>query len=240
MQPVITFVYAYYENPGMFEIQQKVWSSYPDKVKARLEVIVTDDCSSNNPARDHVIKDTGVNLSLYEIMEKVPWNWLECRNIGAHYAQGKWVLLTDMDHVVSLEIISKLMKRESNLEPETVYQFGRVKAPDMTPYKFHNDTFFLTKKLFWQSGGYDEDFSGLYGTSGMFRDRLLKVAVRNKKWEELCLILYGREVQPDASTVTFPRKEGRDPEAIIKVVNWKKKQAREIQRFMRPYRKVEF
>jgi len=238
MQPIVTFVYAYYENPGMFEIQQKTWATYTDKQKARLEVIVTDDCSSNSPARDHLLPDTGVDLSLYEITEKVKWNWLECRNIGAHYAKGRWLLLTDMDHVVSPSVIAKIMKQEAYLEPRTVYQFGRVKAPDMSWYKFHNDSFFLTKELFWQSGGYDEDFSGLYGTSGMFRNRLFMVADRNKKWDDLPLILYGREVQPDASTVGMARKEGRDPEAIRKMVHGKKEQGRDIQRFVRPYRKV--
>lgn len=238
MHPIITFVYAYYENPGMFEIQQATWASYPEKIRERLEVIVTDDCSFQSPAKNYLSRTNGVNISLYEIIEKVRWNWLECRNIGAHYAKGGWILLTDMDHVVPVEVISKLMKGINGLNPQTVYQFGRVKAPDLTPYKFHNDSFFLTRELFWLSGGYDEDFSGLYGTSGMFRNRLLKVADRNKKLETLHLVLYGREVQPDASTVGFPRKEGRDPAAILRVVNWKKEHARDIQRFLRPYRKV--
>lgn len=238
MQPIITFVYAYYENAGMFEIQQNIWASYPEKVKERLEVIVTDDCSFDSPARNHLMKDNGVNLTLYEITEKTRWNWLECRNIGAHYAQGKWLILTDMDHVVPMEVVARLMKHEVGFDLRTVYQFGRVKAPNLTPYKFHNDSFFLTKELFWQSGGYDEDFAGLYGTSGRFRDRLMGVYGKNKKWADLHLILYGREVQPDASTVGFPRKEGRDPEAIARVVRWKKEQGRGIQLFLQPYRKV--
>ena len=234
----ITFVYAYYENGGMFRLQQAIWNSYPKSIRDRVEFIVTDDCSSKDLARKNILPDNDINLTLYEITVKKPWNWLAARNIGAKHARGNWLLLTDMDHVVMPGEAGKIMGKLPHLDSRIVYQFGRVKAPDMTEYKFHNDSFFLSSKLFWLNGGYDEDFSGLYGTSGRFRDRLFKVARSHEKWEDIVLVLYSREVIPDASTTEFTRKEGRDPEAISRVERWKRKEKREIQLFLQPYRRV--
>ena len=234
----ITFVYSYYENAGMFKLQQEIWESYPADVRNQIEFIITDDCSAKNPARDNCIA-TKLDMSLYEITKKVQWNWLECRNIGAHYAKGSWILLTDMDHVVTPEMAVRLMERWPSLSSKTVYQFNRIRAVDMQPYKFHNDSFFLHKKLFWRCGGYDEELAGNYGTSGVFRDRLLKTANdRRERFNDMSLLLYGREVIPDASTIDFVRKEGRDPNLVKQLVAEKRRVGRGVFLFQQPYRKV--
>jgi hypothetical protein len=239
MPPVITFVYAYYENPEMFKLQQSIWASYPEKIRESVEIIVTDDCSSRNPARENLISDIPLRLSLYEIKEKVEWNWLEARNIGAHYAEGKWLLLTDMDHVVTKENIKRVLSRLHGLNSKIVYQFSRIRAVDNAPYKFHNDSFFVTKKVFWSCGGYDEDYAGLYGTSGRFRDRLFASAMDHETWDDIHLVLYGREVIPDASTTEFKRKEGRDPGQLSSRDAWKRSHKRSIQTFIRPFQRVQ-
>ncbi len=240
MGKLITFVYPYFENAGMFKLQQENWDAYPDDIRDQIEVIVTDDCSTQNPARKNLL-DRRTDMSLYQIETKVPWNWLEARNIGAYHAKGKWLLLTDMDHLVSTENIVKLFEKMPTLSSKYVYQFSRVKAPNFTPYKFHNDSFFLSKKMFWRCGGYDEEFAGLYGTSGKFRDRLL-YAAKNKRvmWSDLFLILYSREVVPDASTTIYPRKEGRDPNAIKRVIKQKRLSGNEsrILLFQQPYKRI--
>jgi hypothetical protein len=235
----ITFVYSYYENGEMFKLQQRTWESYPEDVRNQIEFIVTDDCSVKNPARNNRISPK-LNMSLYEITKKVQWNWLECRNIGAYYAKGAWLLLTDMDHVVTADMAIRLMERWPSLSYKTVYQFNRIRAVDMQPYKFHNDSFFLTKKMFWRCGGYDEELSGNYGTSGVFRERLLKTANdRRERLSDMSLLLYGREVLPDASTTEFARKEGRDPNVIKRIMAAKRDANRGILLFQQPYRKVE-
>jgi len=236
----ITFVYPYYENPGMFQVQQKNWMEYPLEDQKKLEIIVVDDCSALNPIIPaHVHTETlRCEMRVYRIKKKVPWNWLEARNIGAKKARGDWLLLTDMDHVVTPGVLRALLSILHKLKKDMVYQFYRVVAPDMVTYKYHNDSFLVTKDLFWRAGGYDEDYAGEYGTSGMFRRRLFDTAIDHKMLKGLSLTLYSREVIPDASTTTFLRKEGRDPMAIPTITKWKESKKREIQLFKQPYERI--
>lgn len=234
----ITLVYSYYENPKMFALQQKYWSDYRAEDKGKLEIIVTDDCSSKHPVHLTDISDTGISTSVYRIDTKVNWNWLQARNIGAKYAKGNWLVLTDMDHVISAKHINRLLRKIKHLDPNMVYQFGRKMAPDYLPYKFHNDSFFLTKKLFWKAGGYDECYAGLYGTSGLFRRRLFDNAAGHEQFKDVDLILFPRTIIPDASTTDLKRKEGRDPNAIPKITQWKEKNSIPIRHFIQPYHLV--
>lgn len=237
MTPELTFVYSYYENPKMFQIQQRIWGSYPEYLQRRLEVIVTDDCSSEKPLKPKHIIPMQYGFQAYRIQKKVPWNWLEARNIGAKHAQGKWLLLTDMDHVVSPKVLSWLLNHLQELNADFVYQFSRVLSTG-EPYKFHNDSFFVQKDLFWRCGGYDEDYAGNYGTSGMFRRRLFDAAAGNHLFIKLPLVLYSRDVVADASTRDLPRKEGRFSDALTKIKEWKNQTGRSIQHFLQPYERI--
>jgi len=236
---MISLVYAYYENAKMFQIQQANWLSYPEHAQKEMEVIITDDCSAKNPLLPQDISTVGeYDFSLFFIQKKISWNWLEARNIGAKHAKYDWLLLTDMDHVVTPGVFEALLKKRHKFDPEIVYQFARVVAPGMTKYKPHNDSFFVSKKLFWKSGGYDEDYSGQYGTSGIFRRRLFSVAKKHKELSNLSLVLYPRDFVEDASTRDLPRKEGRDPTAIKHITAWKLSRRREIQLFAQPYERL--
>ena len=98
-------------------------------------------------------------------------------------------------------------------DKEKFYLFSRVDAPNLTPYKRHPNSYFMHRDLYWKIGGYDEEFSGNYGTDGMYRRRAIKVAGEGIKMDAP-LIRYPREVIPDASTTEFHRKEGRDPNVL--------------------------
>src|SRR3546814_13261121 len=58
--------------------------------------------------------------------------------------------------------------------------------------------------------GYDEWFTGIYGTDSMWRARLYGVA-KQGFLKHVALTRYWRDLVPDASTTTLPRKEGRVP-----------------------------
>jgi hypothetical protein len=68
----------------------------------------------------------------------------------------------------------------------------------------------MSKALFWEVGGYDEEFSGYYGTDGYYRKRLNQKADEGTHLEGLTIIRYPREVIADASTTEFERKTAHD------------------------------
>lgn len=214
MRP-ITFICAYYRNGGMLREQQRVWSEYPSELKPYFHAIVTDDCSPKNDARPEHVKDTGIaSFQMFRTLVDVRWNWLFCRNLGVEYATTDWVLLTDIDHVCPADTLEHLVKGE--LDPACVYRFRRVDAPNRTPYKEHPNTWLMTRTMYDRIGGYDERFSGYYGSDGEFRDRVQKNAKAVVMLPQV-MIRYPREVIPDASTTTYGRKEEQDGEMIPKI-----------------------
>lgn len=207
IQRDLTFICAYYLNAGMLAEQQRVWAAYPAELKPHLHVIVTDDGSPHAPARE-VFAPTGLaSQRLFRVEVDVRWNWLTCRNIGVHHATTEWVLLTDIDHVLPADTLRTLLTCE--LAADCVYRLSRADAPDRTPYKPHPNTWLLTRKMFDRIGGYDERFSGFYGSDSEFRERVHDAA-REVVMLPQVMIRYPREVIPDASTTTYERKAKTD------------------------------
>ncbi len=229
---MITIINPYYDNPGMLLRQLRQWNSYNDNI--HFEVIVCDDCSPNYPAFDAAVMCSDniavkqiaqFPFQLYRIKENIRWNWLACRNLAAHKAdKNSWLLLTDIDHLVPDDTMNYLWKATNAgaFNKKKFYLFSRVDAPNLTPYKRHPNSYFMHRDLYWKIGGYDEEFSGHYGTDGMYRRRCVATAGEGVKMD-VPLIRYPREVIPDASTTEFRRKEGRKKSDIHDIR--KKKQA---------------
>lgn len=225
----ITLILPYYLNRGMLEEQQRQWAALPADLQSQIHVIVVDDGSPIDPAASAWHPPAGFASSrLYRIGVDVRWNWLACRNLGVAEASTEWVLLTDIDHVVPEATWHALMTNP--MSPRTVYRFSRVDAPDLTPYKPHPNSWCLTRKMFDRIGGYDERFSGYYGTDADFRDRVESKAEAVVLREDV-LIRYPREVIADASTTTYGRKEEQDRANVKRI-----REARAIIRKWRPLR----
>lgn len=204
----LTVVYPHYMNLGMLAEQQKVWADYPADLRARLHVIVVDDCSpkGQRPGKKSITVEGLASFRIYRLLEKKRWNWLACRNLGMSQATTQWVLMTDIDHVLPVETLSCILDGMA-LDERNVYRFSRVDAPrpwpyalsECTSYKYHPDTYLMTRELFDDTGGYDEFLAGLYGTSGEYRDRVFATARAHVMSTDV-MIRYPREVIPDAST----------------------------------------
>lgn len=224
----ISIVLPYYRNPRMLWRQLSIWKwEWPAALKARCEVVIVDD-GSPEPAIDEVksVDDVGMPIAVYRVLIDRPWNQHGARNLGAHVAQAKWMLMTDMDHVIPADTLAETLRRIEIDDGHRVYTFARRDAPiepwrsdhwstmaptlnDAGELKPHVNSFALSRRLYWRVGGYDETFCGVYGTDRMFRDRLFGRALRidMSPWP---LIRVSRDVIPDASTTTLKRKEGRE------------------------------
>ena len=183
------------------------WKAFPADLREHFHVIVTDDGSPHSPAKD-VFEPCGLaSQRLFRTSVDVRWNWLFCRNLGARHASTDWILLTDIDHVLPEDSLRSLLTR--NLEKPCVYRLSRVDAPSRTPYKPHPNTWLMTRKMFDRIGGYDERFSGYYGSDSEFRERVQATASSVIMLPEV-MIRYPREVIADASTTTYQRKAPQD------------------------------
>lgn len=233
----LTFICAFYENPGMLVEQQRTWRAYPGELKDRFHAIVVDDCSPTRPALP-AVADTGIaSFRLYRTGVDVRWNWLFGRNLGVSEATTPWVLLTDIDHVMPAETLRTIL--DEPLDDRCVYRFSRVDAPrsgpfdlsECTPYKPHPNTWLMTRAMFERVGGYDERLSGCYGTDGEFRDRVT-ASSRAVVMRSDVMIRYSREVLADASTVGLTRKNDRDNDADLR----RRRDARAADPHWRPVR----
>lgn len=211
----LTLVLPYYRNPAMLQTQQAAWASYPAELRAQLHVIVVDDGSPKYAAASVYQPIEGLaSQRLYRIGIDVRWNWIACRNLGMAEAPTAWVLMTDIDHVLPVETLEYILT--APLHPSHVYRFSRVDAPKMTPYKPHPNTWLMTRAMFDAIGGYDERFSGFYGTDGEFRGRVTATA----RAVVLCpqvMVRYSRDVVADASTTHYGRKEPQDNTNVSRI-----------------------
>jgi hypothetical protein len=204
----VTFVYPYYENARFFQRQLRGWQEYPDALAAQVSIVVVDDGSPTTPAARVLAGHAPrCRVRLFRIEPDVPWNWLAARNIGAHHAADGWLLLTDMDHVVPAQTLAAVVYGAH--DPDVVYGFSRVEHTG-APVPPHSASFLMTKAMFWTVGGYDERFSGSYGTDGMYRRRLLATA----PIQILSDVLVRHERIGDASTTAYARKLPADAARI--------------------------
>jgi len=218
MRP-ITLVLPHFQNLGMWAEQQRVIAEYPDAIKAHLHVVLVDDCSpkGHRPGPKSVTVDGLASLRIYRLLQKKRWNWIACRNLGAKVARTDWLFLTDIDHVVPAATWTRLMAGE--VSPASAYKFRRVTTTTVWPYdvtaqpayKPHNDTWCLTRRLFFSPpvGGYDERLSGCYGTSGEFTDRVRSAA--SVVFLPDVIVRYPREIVADASTPPSVYTRKNDP-----------------------------
>lgn len=219
----LTFVCAFYENRGMLREQQKLWHSYPLEMRRHFHAIVTDDASPEDQRALPAFEPVDIaSYRLFRALEKKRWNWLFARNLGWEHAVTEWVLFTDIDHALPHVTLRWILLAE--LDPTAIYRFSRVDAPrplpyhisECTPYKPHPNTWMMTRAMFDKVGGYDERFSGFYGSDSEFRERVHKAASAVIMRPEP-LVRYPREVLADSSTTTFERKAPIDGENVPRI-----------------------
>jgi hypothetical protein len=201
----VTFVYPYYENPEFLRRQIDGWRAFPASLRQFLSAIVVDDGSPTSPAV--LPPDLPFPIRLFRIEQDVRWNWIAARNIGLYQAPDGWCVMTDMDHVVPFQTAEALVYGQH--DPGCAYAFSRQEHTGQTA-PAHSASWFLTTQLFWKVGGYDETFSGLYGSDGIYRRRLMAAAPTRI----LSDVLIRHEYVGDSSTVRYQRKTVEDDRKI--------------------------
>lgn len=218
----VTFVYPYYCNAGFLAEQIDIWHGYPEDLRQHLSAVIVDDGSPGSAAAFPVLMKRGKSFPIrhFRIEIDIPWNWIAARNLAMHHAEG-WCAATDMDHVIPCETAEALVWGAH--EPNCIYRFSRSEHTG-EPIHPHPNSWFMTRAMFWKFGGYDENFSGFYGSDGDARKRWAKTAPVLTLPERLIR----HEYQGDSSTTRYKRKQVEDRNAVAAILaargkDWKPK-----------------
>lgn len=213
----LTLIVPYYRQPLMLARQIEEWNMYP----SGINIMIVDDGSKEEAVAvvdKYASMDLLKRLSLYRILVDIPWNRGGARNLGAREAQTEWILHADIDHVLPVQPANALLEFSPN--PKRWYRFERYrrgkadetrmkdKVPRDAEYaKIHEhiDSFLITKKLFWKSGAYDEDFTGCLGGGSPFLRNLEKIVRAEIAPPQVFLEVYTRSEVADSSEHSLSR-----------------------------------
>lgn len=195
----ISIVIAIYNSHGAVARQVKYFKAMalPDDI----EFILVDD-GSNPP---HNITDYDLkNLRIHATNEKRPWTQGLARNTGAKLARGEYLLMTDIDHILSREAImdvynftgDKMVFRRYfavlledgtlTQEPAVLEEYGldmkRLKTKRGLYASVHGNTFAMKKSIFELLGGYSKkmcEYEFHVSEDNLFRKEWSRYALKN-------------------------------------------------------------
>lgn len=214
----LTLITPYYRNAEMLMRQIEEWHTYP----TGFQHIIVDD-GSPEPALPIVESHAKANLrpfiKLFRILEDIPWNREEARNLGTLHAESEWILHHDIDHLLPMD--SALQLANFRPDPEHWYRFPRWRrgkadetrkkdelAPSVCFGQIHPhvDSYLVRRGVYWKTGGYDLDYSGCLGGGNAFLSRLKGVAGEPLLLPEtIPLYVYTRSEVKDASDWSLSR-----------------------------------
>lgn len=207
---MITIATTYYDNPLMLREQIQYWNAYPDHVKEKVKIIVIDDGSPNHLA-EMTLKDLelGIDICLVRIEQDIFQNTVGARNLAFTYADEGWVWNIDLDHVIPWQSMEEVLNTQ--LDPNKYYIPARRQMNENrshTPIHRHNDTYIMTRELFWEARGYNEEFVEYYynGPISLFNTSLKRIAEKVELYKPYVLY-FSPEIIPDSSPLVGKEKK---------------------------------
>jgi len=181
---MLTIVYTYYNSNKAVEIQIDNWSRYPIELMKKLHFVLVDDCSKS---KADLAINFPINLALLRVTDNIPWNQPGAKNLGFKFAKTDWVFTSDIDHVLQPEMCKKLI--ELKKDKKTVYYFSRLTDKGESRGS-HPNSFLIHKDVFWELGGYDEDFCGHYGYDDILLRTMIQSHCKTEHLNSVYLINY--------------------------------------------------
>ncbi len=184
-----------------------VWRQLLHLVKIDFESIPSVEMVLMDDGSDPPISDHGISLSNLRIVpthDFRPWTWALARNAGAKLAHGEYLLMIDLDYILSRDAILQslaftgdrlgfhrefgVLDEHGNFSQGTaeLMAYGvpalriAVKGAKLPP---HPNNFVIRKSLYWEMGGYREDlFQKPYpqGEDRWFKKKLLEFVKAGK------------------------------------------------------------
>ena len=166
---LITINLSYYNQKKVLLDHINLWKSYSDQLKEQFSFCVVDDCSKISA--DEVL--SGIDLSdldinIYRVTEDLYCNIAGVRNLAATVCETDWMVILDMDTMVSKELATQMLEL-THAQPGNCFKFNRRVNNHIKNNQTHPAVCLLRKDDYWNVGGCDEDLVGNYGfTDPMF------------------------------------------------------------------------
>ena len=164
----ITYVTTYYNEPKLlYDLLDNFNTSTFE------HLIIVDDGSQDKPAEPVVRMFPGLPVSLFRVKEDLGFNSHGCRNLAMKHVKTGWALLTDIDMYYDASITWDLGEAVYFSDQKQYFNFWVNSKQDFIGrcQMTHND-FCIRVDDFWESGGYDEEFTGMHFGDRIFVDRL--------------------------------------------------------------------
>lgn len=138
------------------------YSSYDPALMKRIQFVLVDDCSK---IQVDIPKDLRLNYQLFRIKDDIFWNNGGARNLGVVNARTLKLLLTDIDHYFPELLLKKIVDHRP--KKDVLYKFKRIDV-NGKKHRSQPNILYLTKGVYFDALGYDEEFSGNYGSEDSF------------------------------------------------------------------------
>jgi glycosyltransferase involved in cell wall biosynthesis len=132
----------------------KTYETYASDLLDQIQFLIVDDGTPLN----YTIPEFNLNITWLKITDDIPWNQPGARNLGVVYAKSDKILITDLDHEFPEETLRHMVnKRECGRNCYRISRTGKIT-------KRHPNIFFMSRARYLRVYGYDEEFSGHYGS----------------------------------------------------------------------------
>ena len=196
----MTIIMPYYESPNMLREHVRVWNGYRSYARHNVKIIIVDDGSPKHHAAP-IMKQCRLQCEVYRFLDDKPWNMHAARNLGATMADTKWVLMTDMDMVLTAHNVDWLIG--SFFDKSKYYRFTRKYINNQIG-KQHRNSFLISTSAWREFGGYDERYCGVSRDGEVDLFKRLDKALTPSEFEYVNLLNYRQSEIQDAAGNEHP------------------------------------
>lgn len=196
----LSICFSTYGQPKMLEEWFAHFYLQPKPVRDLVEVVVVDDCGTPPAA---IPKDRGV--SLYRVDVDKPWNQPGARNLAAHVATSRVLLLIDVDMALGEGMLEKMVAAAHQLKPSKVLRPALKHVIDGRLDHTSPNVHLVLREDFLKIG-YDESYSGHKGWSDVQLLRIMQRAFELRNRDDLWLWFHAiTDSIPDAMVTKLDR-----------------------------------
>jgi len=169
----ITFCISYFnQDRKNLLMHLNYYKSYNEKYKNCIKLLIIDDCSKIGIDKLLTKNDINeVNIDILQVTDDLYCNISGVRNLAAEQCTTKWMMILDMDTLVSPILAGQIIEIIDEAETNrglwnTIFKFNRKVPMNPTHEKnnvVHPAVCLVQKKHYWQAGGCEEDLVGHYG-----------------------------------------------------------------------------